>query len=91
MKRTSLPAIRTRVERLARACGADAPQTLIVHWVQPYDTCPACGYDLDAHARDEALEKARCEESPDARPCRVLTYYWPHTLGACPRCGASLP
>ena len=35
---------------------------MVIHWIQPYDSCPACGYDLNAHVRDEALEKARRED-----------------------------
>lgn len=91
MKRASLPAIRSRVERLAREYDADAEETLIIHWLQPYDNCPTCGYDLDAHARDETVESARREEGPDAPTPRVLFYWWPRMLGACPRCGATLP
>ena len=91
MRRASLRAIRSRVERLADACGADEEPTIVIHWLHAYDNCPSCGYNLEAHARDQALEKARREDGPDARKRRVVFYWWPSMLGACPRCGATLP
>jgi uncharacterized protein (DUF983 family) len=91
MKRATLPAIRSRLDRLAREFGADAEATLVIHWLQPYDNCPTCGYDLDAHARDETVERARRKDGVEAGARRVLFYWWPQMLGACPHCGASLP
>jgi hypothetical protein len=79
------------VDRLAEATGADDEDVLIVHWLQPYDNCPSCGYNLDAHARDEALAKAREANASDAPARGVVFYWWPRSLSSCPNRGQVLP
>jgi len=40
------------VTRLAATYQVDRqPETIFIRWAHPYDRCPACGYDLDAHRR----------------------------------------
>ena len=90
MRNASLQAIRSRVERLAEAWKRDAQELLFIRWRTPYDNCPGCGYDLDAHARNEALPKS-ATTAPDSAPQRVIFYWWPGTLKTCPRCGGELP
>jgi hypothetical protein len=90
MRQTRLQAIRSRVERLAQACGTTDDEPLLVHWGNPYDTCPGCQYDLDAHACREAIAEAEREGGPDAPSRKVIFYWWPKTLTACPQCGVSL-
>jgi hypothetical protein len=46
----SLGSIRARVERLA-AASLPAPETVLIHWKQAVDRCPACGADLEATRR----------------------------------------
>jgi len=77
------------VEAHLRQSQSDSPSGPF--WLHAYDNCPTCGYNLDAHVRDEALEKARREDGPDARRCRVVFYWWPRLLRTCPQCGVSLP
>jgi uncharacterized protein (DUF983 family) len=96
MKRLSLPAIRSRVDRLVRESNPGIEETvMLVHWLQPYDDCPACGHDLAALASDEAVERAmqtaREQHGAEAPSLRVRFVSWPRELGTCPRCGASLP
>jgi hypothetical protein len=91
MRQTSLQAIRSRVERLAQACGTTNEEPFVVRWGTPYDNCPGCGYDLDAHACREAIADAEREDWPDSLPRRVIFYWWPKMLATCPRCGVSLP
>jgi hypothetical protein len=50
MHGAALRAIKHRVEKLAAACQV-TQQLTFVHWENPYDTCPSCGYDLNEHAR----------------------------------------
>jgi hypothetical protein len=91
MERGSLQAIRSRVERLAEACGGDREDVLVIHWMQPYDNCPSCGYNLDGHARDEALAKARDEAGPETPIRGIVFYWWPRSLSKCPKCSEVLP
>jgi len=67
-----LRAIRSRVERLENACGMNDEEVLFIHWRNPYDNCPGCGYDLDTHASELALEKAKQADGPDAPRTRVI-------------------
>ena len=55
--------------------------------MNPYDNCPDCGYDLDGHAFKQAIAEAESKDGPDPPPNRVVFYWWPKTLTACPRCG----
>jgi hypothetical protein len=87
MRQTSLQAMRSRVERLAQACGTDDEEPLLVHWGNLYNTCPSCEYDLDAHACREAIADAERDDGPDAPPRRVVVYWCSKTLTTCPRCG----
>ena len=91
IRRGNLQAIRSRVERLAEACGADKENVVVIHWMQPYDNCPSCGYNLDGHARDEALAKAREADRPETPGRGVVFYWWPRDLSTCPICGQALP
>jgi len=43
---------------LALACGSADEQRLVIHWMNPYDNCPNCGYDLDGHAFQQAVAEA---------------------------------
>jgi hypothetical protein len=58
---------------------------------EPYDNCPNCGYDLDGHAFKQAIAEAEARDGPDPPPSRVVFYWWPKSLTACPRCGGPLP
>jgi hypothetical protein len=90
MRGPSLQALRNRVARLAAECQVDdADTTIVVHWINPYDACPRCGYDLFDHVRSAAFAKAQAEDGPDAPPRRVI-FCWTGTLTACPACGATL-
>ena len=91
MRRASLHAIRSRVQRLAQACGSADEQRLVIHWMNPYDNCPSCGYDLDGHAFKQAVVEAEARDGPDPPPNRVVFYWWPKSLKACPQCGGPLP
>ena len=90
MRRASLQVIRSRVQRLAQACGTDE-QRLVIRWMNPYDHCLKCGYDLDGHAFKQAIAEAEAKDGPDPPPNRVVFYWWPKSLTACPRCGGPLP
>ena len=79
-------------QRLALACGSADEQRLVIHWMNPYDNCPNCGYDLDGHAfQQQAVAEAEAEDGPDPPPSRVVFYWWPKSLKACPQCGVPLP
>ena len=78
-------------QRLALACGSADEQRLVIHWMNPYDNCPNCGYDLDGHAFQQAVAEAEAEDGPDPPPSRVVFYWWPKSLKACPQCGIPLP
>lgn len=90
MRRGSLQAIRSRVQRLAQSCGTADEQRLVIHWMNPYDSCLTCGYDLDGHAFKQAVAEAEARDGPDPPPTRVVFYWWPKSLTACPQCGGSL-
>ena len=91
MRRASLQAIRSRVQRLSQACGTANEERLVIHWMNPYDNCLNCGYDLDGHAFKQAVAEAEAKDGPDPSPSRVVFYWWPKTLTTCPRCGCPLP
>ncbi len=59
--------------------------------MNPYDHCLNCGYDLDGHAFKQAIAEAEAKDEPDPPPNRVVFYWWPKTLNACPQCGVPLP
>ena len=86
----SLGHIRARVERLASTWPTSQPETVFVHWIQRFERCPACAYDLDAHARAAALAEAVEGHAPGEYP-PTLVFYGTDGLTTCPRCGAPLP
>ena len=90
MKCGHLQAIRSRVERLAQACGTADAETLLNHRGNPYNKCSGCGYDVDAHAQAQAVADAQREDGPEATR-KIIVYWWPMTLKVCPECGAELP
>jgi len=56
---------------------------------QWYERCPACAYDLQAHA--SAAARAKAVEGRDPRELPPMVCYLPEHLTMCPRCGATLP
>jgi ribosomal protein L37E len=81
----SLGSIRARVERLASAC-APSPETVFICHEQSVERCPACNYDLMAHARAAAwVEAVKGRDRPPP-----FVHVLPEHL-TCPRCGATLP
>jgi hypothetical protein len=52
----------------------------VIHWMNPYDNCHACGYDLDGHAFRQAIADSEREAGPDLPSHRVIFYWWPKTL-----------
>ena len=58
--------------------------------MNPYDHCLNCGCDLDGHACKQALAEAEVKDGPERPPSRVIFYWWPKSLTACPRCGVPL-
>lgn len=91
MRQASLKTIRSRVERLSQGCGATDQPRLVIHWMQPYDNCLNCGYDLDEHARNQAIAEAEAADGTDPPSSRVVFYWWPGSLTSCPQCGMELP
>ena len=76
----SLQAVRARVDRLAADC-PDADAVTVLSWQNP--ACVSCGLDLLAHARAEAVNRAR------ATGARLV---WADTLiHVCPGCGIPNP
>ena len=61
-----------------------------VHWSHPYDDCPHCGFDLDQYACTQAIADADASDAREAPDLpvhrRVVFYWWPQTLTACPHC-----
>ena len=90
MRWGSLRGPRSRVERLARACGTQDEPRLVIHWMNRYDACPGCGYDLDAHAFRQAVADAEKHEGPNPPRKEIAFYWWPKDLTTCPRCGIML-
>lgn len=87
MRHSSLQSIRSRVERLADQYEPKEPEVLLIHWKNPFDNCPECGCDLDAHARGQVL--AKVQRDGDKR--QIFFYWWPNMLDKCPDCGGPLP
>jgi hypothetical protein len=85
----SLGTIRARVERLASDC-LSSPETVFVCWQDRYKQCPACAFDLDAHARETALAAAVARPWPGDDPPGML-FYSTDVLTSCPHCHAPLP
>ena len=81
----SLGTLRARVERLA-ADWSPPPQTIVICHEQGSERCPACAYDLEAHARAAAWADA--VKGRDRPP--PFVHVLPEKL-TCPRCGAALP
>ena len=52
------------------------------------ERCPACAYDLEAHARAAAWAEA--VKGRDPRAAAAFVHVLPEQL-TCPRCGAPLP
>ena len=79
-------ACRARIERLASVC-APSPETVFICDELPsVERCPACTYDLMAHARAAAWADAiKGRDHPPA-----FVHVEPERL-TCPRCGAMLP
>ena len=42
-------------------------------------------------ADDAPISEAEAEDEPDPPPNRVVFYWWPKSLKACPQCGGPLP
>ena len=80
----SLRSIRARVERLA-SDWSPPPTVFICHELS-VERCPACHYDLMAHARAAAWAEA--VQGRDYPPPFVHVLPEPLT---CPRCGVTLP
>ena len=89
MRGSSLRTILNRVDRLVAETHADY-ETLCLHWINPYETCPNCGYDLNGHCCAAALARARERAGPGAPPPRVV-FYSVRDLKACPACARALP
>ena len=85
----SLGTIRARVERLA-STSLSLPTTMFVCSEEWYRQCPACAFDLDAHAREAALTEAVARRRP-AGPSPSLVCYSTTDMLTCPQCGARLP
>ena len=82
----SLGTLRARVERLA-ADWSPPPQTVFIcHELPSVERCPACHYDLMAHAKAAAWAEA--VKGGDRPP--PFVHVEPEHL-TCPRCGAALP
>ena len=81
----SLGQIRARVERLASGW-PPPPQTVFICLEQSVERCPACTYELMAHARAAAWAEA--VQGRDYPPPFVHVLPEPLT---CPRCGVTLP
>ena len=81
----SLGTIRARVERLA-AVGLPGAEPMIISWKSRNARCPACGTDVEGHAKALALAEARADRAQgDAR-----VGYWAEEPTTCPRCHAPL-
>jgi hypothetical protein len=88
---STLRAAWTRVTRLTAAYQVDRqPETIFIRWAHPYDRCPACGYDLDAHSRAAAVAEAQAADGAGAPPRRVI-FYGVDDLESCPTCGVIMP
>ena len=88
MRTWSLQSIKARVERLVEASGGEEDKLVLIRWGTPFDHCPACGYDVDAQPRDEAIALATAD---NGRSVRLAFYWWPFTIKSCPQCGTPLP
>ena len=84
----SLGTLRARVERLA-ADWSPPPQTIVFYHELSDERCPACAYDLKAHARATAWAEALKGRDPRDGP-PAFVHVLPEKL-TCPRCGAALP
>ena len=89
MRGSSLSAIRARVERLVSAWPS-SPEPLFVSWVPPYERCPCCAADLEAHAQAAAFAEAVEGHAPREPPPK-LVFYSIDELTTCPQCGTPLP
>lgn len=90
MRRASLQAIRSRgstlgadVRKYRRAASSGSLD-------EPVRQLPQVRYDLDGHAFKQAVAEAEATDGPDPPPNRVVFYWWPKSLKACPRCGVPL-
>ena len=63
-------------------------QRLVIRWMNPYDHCSSCGYDLDEHALRQAIADA--ETRRGASNPSIVFYWWPKSVSACPQCGVAL-
>jgi hypothetical protein len=80
----NIPAIRSRVEKLANLLPQRKP-TLIIKFEQTDgDCCPACGYDIEAHVLAAAHEEAK---TSDRAMIWCDSWEWP----TCPQCGGPNP
>jgi hypothetical protein len=92
MRRSSLQAIHSRVDRIAASRQADEQDLIvIVHEIIPYDRCAQCGCDLVEHSRMAAVAKAQAEDGPGASPRRFISVCWDDDRPTCPACGAPFP
>ena len=89
MRGSTLRTIRNRVDRLAAECLVDR-EPILVHWMDGYERCPSCGYDLNAHSSTAALAEVQERNGP-AAAAPIFIWFSTAGLDACPACGGALP
>ena len=89
MRGAALRTIQRRVDRLAadRQVGR---KFVLLHWTHPYEQCPSCGFDLDAHCSTAALAEAQAAGRMGAA-APAFIWYSTADVDACPGCGGALP
>ena len=88
MRGPSLRTIRNRVDRLSAECQVHR-EPIFLHWMDGYEQCPSCGYDLGAHSRAAALAGVQ-DDCGLGVPAPTFIWYSLSNLATCPACKAGL-